>query len=482
MANIRKPSIIQSIIPLAVLIALIAFNVITNPDDTLAGSNQLALFTASAIAITLAYRNGIRWNQIMEGVTSTLLAAVPSLLILFIIGMLSGMWMLSGIVPTMIYYGLKILQPEFFLPATVILTLLVSLATGSSWSTIATVGIALLGIGEVLGFDPAMVAGAIISGAYFGDKISPMSDTTNLASAVAEVPLFTHIRYMMTTTTPSIIITLLIFVAITFFGGSSHGAVAKSEIGDLIGSYYNITPILFIVPVATIFLIFKKVPAIAVLFIGSLLGGVFAIIFQWDMLSGMAGGDMSIANIYAIITKGMYGSTAVSTGNVMVDDLLSTSGMAGMLNTIWLIITAMVFGGVMEAGGFLNTLMSAVQKRVSSEGGLVSATVGTAVMFNVTAGDQYMSIVIPGKMYKKSFDKAGLKGEVLSRTLEDSATATSVLVPWNTCGATQASILGVATTAYAPYAFFCYISPLMSMFFAWFNIKMRRVTDEKKAK
>ncbi len=478
MKDIKKPTLFQSVLPLIALIIFITTNITISPDDTLSGGNQLALMGASAIAIAICYLNNIRWAPIMQGVTHTLVTAIPAILILFVIGMLAGTWMLSGVVPSMIYYGLKIISPEFFLPAAVIISLLVSLSVGSSWSTIATVGVALLGIGEALGFDSSITAGAIISGAYFGDKVSPMSDTTNLSSAVGDVPLFVHIKYMMTTTIPSLIITLLIFIGMTFFGANSIDSLPHTTIASSLESYYNISPVLFAVPVLTIFLIYKKVPAIAVLFIGSLIGAVFALIFQWDIIMQMSGGDSSVAAVYGVITKTMYGATQAISGDAALDRLLSTGGMIGMLNTVWLIIMAMVFGGIMEAGGFLNTIMEKILSRVHSTGGVVSATVGTSIMFNLTAGDQYMSIVVPGKMFKGAFKKANLKNEVLSRTIEDSATVTSVLVPWNTCGATQASILGVATTAYAPYAFFCYISPLMSMLFAWLNIKIRR-EDEK---
>lgn len=479
--TIKPPTLLQSIIPIIVLIGLISCNVLLLGNDTLSGANQLALLFASAVAVFISWRNGIKWTDTMQGMIHTLIAAIPAILILLVIGMLSGTWMLSGIVPSMIYYGLNILEPSYFLPATLILCSIISVAVGSSWSTIATIGVALLGIGKALGFSEAIVAGAIISGAYFGDKISPLSDTTNLASAVTETPLFTHIRYMMYTTVPSMLLTIGLFVLLTFVGNQSGSDNTSQEIQNTISSFYHVSPWLFIVPIITIFMIVKKIPAVPVLFIGALLGAITAIIAQPDVIASLTpDGKFSLTGVYTVLAKCLYGTTEVSTGNPAVDNLLTTGGMGGMLNTIWLIITAMMFGGIMEAGQFLEKIMITITKKVSSTGGLVSATAGTTILFNLTAGDQYMAIVIPGKMFAKSFRQARLAPQVLSRTLEDSGTVTSVLIPWNTCGATQASILGVATAVYAPFAFFCYLSPIMTVVYAWLNIKIKRINAETK--
>lgn len=477
----KVPSLFEAIIPIIVLMALIAANVIWIEGDTLAGANQLSLLLASSIAIIIAVKNGVVWDDILKGILHTLNTAMPAIMILLVIGMLSASWMLSGVVPTMIYYGLHILKPEYFLPAAVVLCSIISVAVGSSWSTIATVGVALLGIGSALGFSEAVISGAIVSGAYFGDKISPLSDTTNLAAAVSETPIFTHIRYMMYTTIPSIIITLLIFVLITIFGSVETLEYGVSDIQMAINTNYNISPVLLLVPVITFILIIRKMPAIPVLFIGTILGMVFALIMQQDVIQSISGiKEMNFKTLYITCSKVLYSGTKISTGNIAIDELFATGGMAGMLNTIWLIITAMIFGGVLEAGHFLEKIMYTIRKSVKSVFSLVGSTTATAILFNLTTGDQYISIVIPGKMFAKSYRKQNLAPELLSRTLEDSATVTSVLIPWNTCGATQASILGVATVAYAPYAFFCYISPIMTLIHAAFKIKIRKLNNDEK--
>ena len=476
----RPPALWQALLPVLLLVVLILFNVLFLGGDTLSGANQTALFIASAAAAALALSNGVGWEEIMRSVIRTLSSAIPAILILLVIGMLSAAWMLGGVVPSMIYYGLNLLRPDYFLPAALLLAAVVSVAVGSSWSTIATIGVALLGIGRTLGFSDAAVAGAIISGAYFGDKISPLSDTTNLASAVAGTPLFTHIRYMMQTTVPSFLLTLGLFVLLTFAGHRGETGATPADIQSHIAAAYHIHPLLFAVPVLTIWMIVRKMPAIPVLFIGTLSGLACALIFQTDVVAGLTEeGRMTFTGVYRVLLSCLYGSTGVSTGSAEIDSLLATGGMAGMLNTVWLIIMAMVFGGTLEAGRFLEKIMSALTRRVRSTGGLVTATASSSILFNLTAGDQYMAIVIPGKMFSGPFRKQRLRPELLSRTLEDAGTVTSVLIPWNTCGATQASILGVSTALYAPYAFFCYISPLMTLLFAWLNIRIRHADPEE---
>jgi len=479
----KQPSLFQSFIPIIILIFLLALNVYFFGDDTLAGSNQIALLLASAIAGLIATQLKVKWSVILDRMVKSISSAMPSIIILLLIGALAGTWMISGVVPAMIYYGLKILSPGIFLFATVIICALVSLATGSSWSTVATIGIALLGIGNALGIGQGIVAGAIISGAYFGDKMSPLSDTTNLAPAVAGTDLFTHIRYMVYTTGPSILITLIIFLILGFTYNFEASSTNVQDVLSAMKNSFNINPLLFIVPAALIFIIIKKVPPLPALFAGTLLGGIFAIIFQPEIIKQIAGGGNNYAEAsYLAVMKSMFGKISIITENNNVNDLLSTRGMSGMLNTIWLILAAMIFGGVMESAGMLVRITQTIIKRVKTTGSLIASTVGTCLFFNITASDQYISIVVPGRMYAKTFKDKGLKPEVLSRTLEDSGTVTSVLIPWNTCGATQAGVLGVSTMTYFPYAFFNIISPFMSIFMAYFNIKIRRFKNDEKIK
>ena len=433
------------------------------------------MLLAATVAGIIVRRNGQAWDKTLENVVSTIGSAMPSMLILLLIGSLAGTWLLSGIVPALIYYGLDMINPRIFLVTAVVVSAIVSLATGSSWSTVATIGVALLGIGKAIGINEAIVAGAIISGAYFGDKISPLSDTTNLAPAMAGTDLFTHIRYMLLTTTPSFILTLLIFLVIGLNYNFSEAVVDVADVKSAISGAFNTTPLLFIVPAVLFIIIIKKVPPIPSLMIGTLLGGLFAVIFQPHIITELAG---NVANYgkasYISFMQAMFGNIAIVTPDADVNELLQTSGMAGMLDTIWLILSAMVFGGIMESGGLLARITRPIIAWANSTGSLVTSTVVTCIFFNATASDQYISIVVPGRMYRKSFQDKGLKPEVLSRTLEDSGTMTSVLIPWNTCGATQARVLGVGTFAYLPYAFFNLISPLMSILFAYLNIKIRR--------
>lgn len=480
--EIREPRLIEALIPIMLLIILLTLNVRFFGDDTLSGANQIALILAATVAGLIAVRLGHNWKSVRKSIVESIGSAMPSILILFLIGSLAGTWMISGVVPMLIYYGLKILNPTIFLVASVIICAIVSLSTGSSWSTVATIGIALLGIGTTLGFNKGLVAGAILSGAYFGDKMSPLSDTTNLAPAMAGTDLFTHIRYMIYTTGPSIIITLIIFLIIGFAGKLESNAADIEMVMAAIENKFDVNPILLIVPAFLIFIIIKKVPPLPALIAGTLAGAVFAVIMQPDVVREVAGIEGSyIKQSYIGVMRTMFGSVAVTTDNSSVNELLSTGGMAGMLNTIWLIITAMVFGGVMEAAGMLLKITSYIMRVVHNAGSLVAATAGTCLFFNVTASDQYLAIVVPGRMFSKIYRDMDLKPEVLSRTLEDSGTVTSVLIPWNTCGATQAGVLGVSTFTYAPYCFFNIISPFMSIFMAAFNIKIRRISDDRKA-
>lgn len=467
-----------AMIPIVILVVLLYLNVSLFSDDATYGSNQIALLLAALAASVIGLFRGFTWHNLQDGVVKSISSALPAILILLLIGALAGTWMMSGVVPTMIYYGLKVLNPTIFLVAACIVSAIVAVATGSSWSTIATVGVALLGIGNALGLHPGMIAGSIISGAYFGDKMSPLSDTTNLAPAMAGTDLFTHIRYMAYTTVPAIIITLVIFLILGFSVDTSTAPVGVDEMLKALESRYYISPVLMIVPLAVIFMIIKKVDAVPALFIGSLLGVVAAIVFQPEVVKEISGVSTDYVKAsYVAAMQAMALDTAVTTDVTEVNDLLGTGGMFGMMNTIWLIVCAMTFGGIMEACGLLQKITRTVVQFARSTGSLIATTAGTCVFFNATASDQYLAIVVPGRMFADTYEDRGLAPENLSRTLEDSGTVTSVLFPWNTCGAAQSSVLHVATGEYWFYCFFNIISPLMTMAFGFFNVKIRKLKE-----
>ena len=463
-----------SALPLVLLIAALSYNVFVFGDDAVSGSNQLILIGTAAFAAVLAIRQGVSWTTLQDGILDAIRLASPALLILLMVGALSGTWLISGIIPAMIYYGLQILSPEIFLPGACIITALVALFTGSSWTSVATIGIALVGIGNVLGQNDAAVAGAIISGAYFGDKMSPLSDTTNLASAASNTELFVHIRYMALTTVPTILIAVLVFA---FIGGGSADPAASERtefISQVLRENINLSLWLFVPPLIIVGLILKKVPALPAIVCGALLGAVFAPLFQPEVLA-----QVSERGTYVSLMKVMYTESAIVTHHPMLDELLTSGGMEGMLNTIWLILAAMSFGGVMEASGFLQRITNFLVSRARSDFGLVSATAGTCVFTNISAADQYLAVIVPGRMFAPAFTERGLAPENLSRTLEDAGTATSPLVPWNTCGAFHAGVLGVSTLAYAPFAVFCYLSPIMTLAFIAFGIRITRLSTAK---
>ncbi|MDF2157154.1 Na+/H+ antiporter NhaC [Algoriphagus sp. CAU 1675] len=468
----RAPKVLDSLIPLVFLIVLLVLNIRVFGTDGLSGSNQIVLILSSTVAALIAiFRLGFDWETLQDGIIKSISSAMSSILILFLIGALAGTWLLSGIVPAMIYYGLQVLSPGVFLAAACFVSAVVSVSTGSSWTTVATVGVALLGIGKALGFEDGIIAGAIISGAYFGDKMSPLSDTTNLAPAMAGTDLFTHIRHMAKTTVPSITITFILFIIIGMNYETNDSVADVKSISDVIFSTFNISGWLFIVPIVLLVLIIKKVPAIPALLIGALLGGIFAVIFQPDIIRLIANDSGSFSYLsFKAVMMALYGEISVVTSNDVVNELLVTRGMGGMLNTIWLIVVAMAFGGILEVSGMLQVLAEAVIKKVHTVGSLIASTAATCVFFNFTTSDQYLAILVPGRMYADVYKKRGLKPENLSRTLEDSATVTSVLVPWNTCGATQASVLGVATLTYAPYCFFNIISPFMTILYGYLKL------------
>ena len=468
----RAPKVFDALIPLIFLIVLLVLNIQIFGTDGLSGSNQIVLILSASVAALVAiFRLNYNWETLQDGIVKSISSAMSSILILFLIGALAGTWLLSGIVPAMIYYGLQVLNPTIFLFAACFVSAVVSVATGSSWTTVATVGVALLGIGKALGCEEGIIAGAIISGAYFGDKMSPLSDTTNLAPAMAGTDLFTHIRYMARTTVPSMTITLILFIVIGLNYETQGSVDDVKNISAVILERFNVSGWLFIVPIVVLVMIVKQVPAIPALLAGALLGGVFAVIFQPDIITLIAAEDASYAyQSFKAVMMSLYGEISIVTSNDVVNELLVTGGMAGMLNTIWLIVCAMVFGGIMEESGMLRVLAEAIIRKVHRVGSLIASTAATCVFFNITTSDQYLAILVPGRMYADVYKKRGLKPENLSRTLEDSATVTSVLVPWNTCGATQASVLGVATLTYAPYCFFNIISPFMTILFGYLKI------------
>ena len=466
-------SLKTALIPLIVLIGLLAFNVIVYGDDALSGSNQFILLIGGAVAAMVGFANKISYQTMLDKVADNLKSVTGAILILLFVGALAGTWLISGVIPAMIYYGLQILHPSIFLPACVIICALISLATGSSWTTSATVGIALIGIGKALGIPVGMVAGAVLSGAYFGDKLSPLSDTTNLAPAMAGADLFTHIRYMTHTTVPSILVTLIVFIilGIVFSG---DGTANSQELLAAMNEVFTINLLLFIVPIIVIVMIVRKTPPLVALFVGTILGAIAALIFQQELLLSISGeSSLSVYGTYQVIIDAITVSTEIETTSAALTDLFQSGGMEGMLGTIWLIICAMMFGGVMDAIGALSTISAALLSIAQSTFQLFASTVASCLTINITASDQYLSIVVPGKMFEKAYKDRGLAPENLSRTLEDSGTVTSVLIPWNTCGAFQSGVLGVDVSQYFFYAIFNWLSPFMTLFFAAFKIKIK---------
>ncbi|WP_394347374.1 Na+/H+ antiporter NhaC [Ulvibacter antarcticus] len=478
----KELNIWEALIPVFALIIMLFYNVFfAFGDDALSGSNQFILLMGGAVAAVVGIFNKVSFEQMMEEVAENIKSTSGALLILLMVGALAGTWLISGIIPTMVYYGLQILNPTIFLASCVIICAIISVATGSSWTTSATVGIALIGISDALGISLGMTAGAVLSGAYFGDKISPLSDTTNLAPAMAGTDLFTHIKYMLYTTVPTITVTLIVFIIIGLNLDTS-GAADTSEILAAVDSSINISPWLFIVPAVVIFLIIKKTPPLIALLIGTLLGGLAALIFQPELVAQLGGGkSLDFLSGYRGIMNAITVDTAIPTENAALKDLFSAGGMSGMLGTIWLIVCAMVFGGIMDGIGALATISKALLKMFHTTFGLFASTVASCLALNLTASDQYLAIVVPGKMYAKAFREKGLAPENLSRTLEDSGTVTSVLIPWNTCGAYQSGVLGVSVADYFVYAIFNWLSPFTTLLFAAFRIKIRMLSAPKEA-
>ena len=472
----KQFELILACVPLVLLVALISIVVSIFGDETLSGASQISLIVATAVCVSIGLlRKTITWADFEKALADKIGGVSGGIIILLLIGALGGSWMVGGIVPTLIYYGMQIMSPQWFLVSACIICALVSVITGSSWTTIATIGIALMGIGQALGFHPGWAAGAIISGAYFGDKISPLSDTTVLASSTAGTPLFTHIRYMLYTTVPTFLITLAIFT----IEGLGHAPAATEHVQmvqQTLQQTFYISPMLLMVPVCTGLLIAMRLPSMVVLFLATLMGALTAAFTQGNLLDVIAGTDLegfSQRLRGALIV--VYGKTNLDTGVPELNDLVATRGMAGMLDTIWLIICAMLFGAAMTATGMLDTIMKALIRLVKGVVSLVATTAFTGVFLNIVSADQYLSIILSATMFGPTYKRYGLEPRLLSRTCEDSATVCSVLIPWNTCGMTQSHVLGVSTLIYAPFCFFCYLSPIMTVIASTFLKKKNRL-------
>ena len=467
-----------SLIPILILVALLALNISIFGSDAILGASQVALLFSAGVAIWLAmWLFKVPWQDFEEAIKSNIGDVTTAIVILFLIGAISGTWTMSGIVPTFIYYGVKIISPKVFLLTACVICALVSVMIGSSWTTIATIGVALLGIGKALGFSDGMIAGAIISGAYFGDKISPLSDTTVLASSMSKVPMFEHIRYLMYTTVPSIVITLVIFTILGFSHSGSDSSLIN-EYTSVLDSKFNITPWLLIVPALTAVMIARRMPALIVLALSTATAAIAAVIFQPDIIREIGAsidGDGSNAKILFTGTiESIYNSVSIETGNPEVNQLVASKGMLGMLNTVYLIICAMCFGAAMKASGMLHHLASMILPLTKRRTSLVTSTVVTGTALNGIVSDQYLAIILTSSLFKDVYEKEGYENRLLSRAVEDSATVTSPLYPWSSCGMTQATILSVPTLAYLPYCFFNLISPLMSITVAVIGYKIFR--------
>ncbi len=469
----KELNIWEALIPVIILMAMLAYNIFFVDDQEWFGAytNQIILVLGGLVAAVVGFFNKVSVGRMFNEIIENLKSVFVPIMILFLVGALAGTWLVSGVIPAMVYYGLKVLSPAIFLPASIVIAALISIATGSSWTTSATVGIALIGIGTALGINPGMIAGAVISGAYFGDKMSPLSDTTNLAPAMAGTDLFTHIRYMTFTTVPTILVTLIVFGIISASIDTSGSADVSALLGS-IDATFNISPWLFVVPLAVIALILMKTKPLIALGSGIVLAAIFAFIFQSEILA-----DLGSSKFSAVITS-IFTDTQIATNDEALNDLFSSGGMKGMLWTIYLICCAMVFGGVMDAIGALSRITKALLSVATTVFGLFASTVISCLGLNAIASDQYLALVIPGKMFKKAYEDANLAPENLSRTLEDSGTVTSVLIPWNTCGAYQSGVLGVGVGEYFVYAIFNWLSPFTTLLFAGLSIKIRQLVKK----
>lgn len=473
----KAPSLLDALLPLGVLVVLLSLSVYLYGSDSSYGPNQMALFVAAAIAVMIGLKNGFGWEEMEQAMIRGIALSLGAVLILLSVGALIGTWLLSGTVPALIYFGLQIMDPSWFYAATCVLCAIVALSIGSSWTTAATIGVALIGVALGLGLSPVVTAGAIVSGAYFGDKLSPLSDTTNLAPAVAGSDLFSHIRHMLWTTIPSLLLALLLFVLIGFNANGVANVEKIEQISNDLLQHFDIS-LLHLMPVVILLVMAtKKVPAFPTVFIGAILGGVWAVLFQQPLIEKMM--DSAYTPLLAqlkVVWSTLHSGFSIETGNADLDKLLSGGGMAKMMNTIWLIMSAMVFGSVLEHTGLLRRFVQAILRRAHSTGSLITSTILTCVATNILAADQYMAIVMPGRMYKEEYEKRGLAPVNLSRTLEDGGTITSALIPWNTCGAYMHGVLGVSPLDYMFYAFFNLINPMLAIVYAYLGVKILRLT------
>ena len=461
-----------ALIPLAVLVVMLAFVIKVFGSDAIMGGSQVALLVASSVAALLSITLcRCKWSTLENAIVNNVRTSASAIVILLLIGAIASTWMLSGVVPTLMYYGLQIIHPKLFLAIACLICAIVAVVTGSSWTTIATIGVALMGVGEAQGFSEGWIAGAIISGAYFGDKISALSDTTVLASSAARVPLFEHIKYMTITTIPSFVIAMIVFTVVSF----SHTTDSSAQVemlSQVLQAKFNLSPWLLIVPIVTMVLIAKRLPALVTLFISVVMACVAMVIAQPEIIKEVAGnGEFPVFRALMTVCST---ETSVDTQNEIINELVETSGMQGMLDTIWLVLCAMCFGGVMAGSGMLSAITKLFAKFVYRTSSIVASTLGTGLFSNLLTADQYISIIITGETFRELYEKRGLEGRLLSRSVEDSATVTSVLIPWNSCGMTQSTVLGVATIAYLPYCLFNIISPLMSLLMAIIGYKIIR--------
>tara|TARA_R110002096_G_scaffold436105_1_gene668050 strand:+ start:51230 stop:52693 length:1464 start_codon:yes stop_codon:yes gene_type:complete len=477
----REPSFIDALIPVIALVSMLSLSVYLYGDGSSSGANQIALIMAGCVALIIGAKNGYKWRDIEKAIAQGISNTYGAILILMAVGMLIGSWILSGTVPAMIYYGLQILNPSIFYFTACILSAITAISIGSSWTVASTIGIGLMGIAAGLGLAPEITAGAIISGAYFGDKMSPLSDTTNLAPAVAGTDLFTHIRHMTWTTIPSISIAIILYLILGLTSDISSADVDLSDQLTLIESNFTIGIYLFIPLLVVFVLAVKKNPAFPTLVIGTLTGVAMAVIFQYDVIMKFveAGGRNDVVIILDGIWRALFAGFSANTGDVKMDELLTQGGMAGMMDTIWLVMCAITFGSIMEKLGLLKRLVIGLIGMAQTTGSLILVTALTCIGVNILAADQYISIVLPGRMYRLEFKRRNLAAKNLSRVLEDTGTVTSVLVPWNTCGAFFSSTLGIATFAYAPYCFFNLISPVISVLYGVYNVKIAPINPDE---
>ena len=478
----KKPGLLLSLVPVLVLIFLLMVGVSIFGDELTSGPSQIAIFGAAVVTCLIGlYALKVPWKEFEEHVGNNLKATSAAIIILLSIGALTATWMLSGIVPTMIWYGLKLIHPRIFIVLTFLLCAVVSLLAGSSWTTVGTIGVALFGAGSFMGIPAGWLAGAIISGAYLGDKVSPLSDTTNLSASIAGVNLYTHVRYTLLTTLPALVICLVVYGIVGFTVPVTSSVEIDQQLASL-QQTFHISPWFLLVPVLTIIMIFKKVPALVTLFISALAGGVLAFFAQPQIIDQIVDpGVAGFSRFFGSLMKMMSSPVTIDAGDPLISRLASTSGMSGMVNTVWIIIAVMLFGGCLSACGMVETITRAIIARVRRTGGLVTATILSCVFCNLTLSDQFMAILLPGNMFRDVYKRFGLAPEVLSRTLEDSGTVSSVLIPWNTCAVVQSSVLGVATMAYFPFAIFCFITPLIAIAYAAFNIKIHKLPQNETA-